>query len=195
MFRPRLPIAAVLLGALTARAQTIEPPRHRYEFALFAGGTVAGGHALGFSHGRSYTFLGAQLATPIARLGPGILRYRFELLPVIYLREPKFAALDSHALTAQNRYVYGIGANPVAFDYGFQAHHHLAPFADFSGGLVHFSDRAFSPAGARFNFTVALGGGVNIHPDHLPRLKLGYRYLHISNANIANRNPGGDFQL
>ena len=28
-----------------------------------------------------------------------------------------------------------------------------------------------------------------------PPLRLGYRYTHISNANIATRNPGGDFQL
>ncbi|GAC1648947.1 MAG: hypothetical protein NVS9B15_07950 [Acidobacteriaceae bacterium] len=187
-------LLAIPLLSSSAFAQQRESHR-QYKLALFAGGTVAGGHVLGLSTGRTYTFAGAQLALPIAKVGPGTLHYLFEFVPITYLREPRTASLDSRALSQRNRFVYGVGASPIGFEYDLPSHRALTPFGDFSGGIVRFTDRAFSPLGARFNFTVALGGGVSVRPRYSPPLKFGYRYLHISNANISDRNPGGDFQL
>jgi opacity protein-like surface antigen len=41
-------------------------------------------------------------------------------------------------------------------------------------------------------FTIDFGGGVNIFLRQRQALTLGYRYQHLSNANISAHNPGTD---
>jgi lipid A 3-O-deacylase len=48
----------------------------------------------------------------------------------------------------------------------------------------------------QFNFTAQLGGGVQLFTSsRRAALDLGYKYHHISNANLGNRNPGMDSHM
>ena len=168
---------------------------HAQQITVIAGGTGGGGHSFGFSSDRNYTFGAVQFAFPIAHPAGGTFFYRFDAIPVSYLREPRLVAFDSRRLSPDNHFIYGGGANPLAFEYDTPRFHRTHPFADYTGGFLYFSRRVFSPLASQFNFTTSLGGGFLFQPPHAPPLRLGYRYTHISNANIATRNPGGDFQL
>jgi opacity protein-like surface antigen len=47
-----------------------------------------------------------------------------------------------------------------------------------------------------FNFTAQLGGGVQLFTfSRHAALDLGYKYHHISNANLGDKNPGMDSHM
>lgn len=162
------------------------------QVSAWGGGTIANGHALGFSDGRRFSAGGVRLAYPLVKVGSSRLYYKIELLPVAFLTEPRVFGLDSKAAAGETgrRSVYGAGVNPVGFEWDFREGRKVQPFADTTFGFLYFRDRVFSPLASQFNFDVDVGGGVKVR-----RLLLGYRYLHISDANLTRRNPGGDFQM
>jgi Lipid A 3-O-deacylase (PagL) len=41
-------------------------------------------------------------------------------------------------------------------------------------------------------YTIDFGGGLNFHLEGHRALTIGYRYQHLSNANISLHNPGTD---
>ena len=48
----------------------------------------------------------------------------------------------------------------------------------------------------QFNFTAQLGGGVQLFTSsRRTAIDLGYKYHHISNANLGNQNPGMDSHM
>ncbi len=162
------------------------------QVTLWGGGTVANGHVLGYSDGRRFTVAGLRVSYPIVRVRSSRLRYKAELIPLAFLSEPRVYGPDSRAFAGETerRSVYGGGGNPVGFEWDFREGRKLRPFADTTFGFLYFRDRVFSPLASQFNFDVDVGGGVK-----LQRFMAGYRYLHISNANLTERNPGGDFQM
>ena len=48
----------------------------------------------------------------------------------------------------------------------------------------------------QFNYTAQLGGGVQLFTSRRrTAIDLGYKYPHISNANLGNQNPGLDSHM
>jgi hypothetical protein len=41
-------------------------------------------------------------------------------------------------------------------------------------------------------YTIDFGGGVNLYTSPRNTVTVGYRYQHLSNANISKHNPGTD---
>jgi hypothetical protein len=46
--------------------------------------------------------------------------------------------------------------------------------------------------GSQFMYTIDYGAGVNIFHHKHQAVTIGYRYQHLSNANICHHNPGSD---
>jgi hypothetical protein len=91
--------------------------------------------------------------------------------------------------------VYGAGANPVGLQVKLPHSRSIEPFLDSLGGFLYFTDRVLSPEASQFNFTIDLGVGLLIRMAETKGLKFGYRYHHLSNANISAHNPGVDSQI
>jgi hypothetical protein len=53
-------------------------------------------------------------------------------------------------------------------------------------------DRVLSPEGSQFMYTIDFGGGLQIFRKQRQSVSIGYRYQHLSNANISHHNPGTD---
>jgi opacity protein-like surface antigen len=107
----------------------------------------------------------------------------------------KTPTLDSQLIpNAQfdEKWVYGVGANPVGLQMNFRRGKRLQPLWDFEGGFLYFSQRVLAAEGSQFQFTVATGPGAQFFFTPRTALTVGYRYHHMSNANISNRNPGTD---
>ncbi len=178
-------------GRPTTGLPTKRSPRYSVWFA----GSVANGHVFGYAQDRQIGLLGAGVTLPLKRLKVGTFSYKVEVIPVALLSEPKLFRTDSTSLSRGRQLVYGAGASPVGFQFELNSTHRVQPFAEYTGGALYFQRRIFSPQASQFNFTVNFGGGVRWLPTKGPAISIGYKYLHISNANISAKNPGADFQL
>jgi hypothetical protein len=87
---------------------------------------------------------------------------------------------------------YGSGLSPVGFQSDFFPSKRVQPFLSTDGGFIYFMDRDLTPQGSQFMYTVDFGTGINIFRKERQAVSIGYRYQHLSNANISQHNPGMD---
>ena len=72
----------------------------------------------------------------------------------------------------------------------FSRDRRVQPFVTSGGGFLYFNQRMFGTK-QQFNFTAQFGGGVQLlNSSRRVSLYLGYKYHHISNANLDTTNPG-----
>jgi Lipid A 3-O-deacylase (PagL) len=184
-------LMAVAVGIFTLLASaSAQVPDHRWVWQVWSGGSIANGHVFGYSNNRGMTLLGVRLMRPMTHIWGGELSYKIDLDPTVVLSEPRRFGPDSVGRTLQRKQVFGAGAAPVGAEWVFRSQRTVHPFLDTTGGFLRFNERVFSTRGSQFNFTVDLGGGLQ-----MKRFVIGYKYLHVSNANISTRNPGADFQI
>jgi hypothetical protein len=90
---------------------------------------------------------------------------------------------------------YGSGLSPEGFQVDFFPHSRVQPFISNNAGFIYFADKVLSTQGSQFMYTVDFGAGVNIFRKERQAVTLGYRYQHLSNANISLHNPGTDANI
>jgi lipid A 3-O-deacylase len=153
------------------------PEQGGHEVQIWAGGghSVAGGtkNTGAFNAGLRYGWI---LTGPHL---PGFLRGRFEYavdaVPVFFVFQPANTA-------------YGVGFDPLGLKWNFQRHGRLSPYFELTGGAL-FTDHNVPINANRVNFMDQAALGVHIlGAKHSVSLEL--RYMHISNAGLANLNPG-----
>lgn len=86
----------------------------------------------------------------------------------------------------------GAGVSPEGFQVVFRPRDRVQPFLSNAAGFIYYADRVLSPQGSQFMYTIDFGCGVNLFTSRRNTLTLGYRYQHLSNANISYHNPGTD---
>jgi len=67
----------------------------------------------------------------------------------------------------------------------------VQPFIITDEGFLYFTRPILVVGSSQFNFSIDYGAGVQVFTSPDRALTLGYRYFHISNADIAV-NPGTD---
>lgn len=92
----------------------------------------------------------------------------------------------------QRKRTYGSGLSPVGFQLDFAPTRRVQPFISTNGGGIYFSHRVLSPQGSRYMYTIDFGVGVTVFRKPRQAVAIGYRYQHLSNANISLHNPGTD---
>ena len=110
---------------------------------------------------------------------PWILRGRFEYAVDA---EPAYLIFQP-ANTA-----YGVGFNPLALKWDFERRRRLSPYLELSGGTL-FTDHSVPTYTNTVNFTSAAALGTHVLGEKY-NWSVELRYLHISNAGLANFNPG-----
>jgi hypothetical protein len=116
-------------------------------------------------------------------------RYAPELTALAMLDEPQPG--NTNRFNRRKR-TYGSGISPVGFRSNFFSASRVQPFLSTDGGFIYFIDRVLSPQGSQFMYTVDFGGGLQIFRKQRQSVTIGYRYQHLSNANISHHNPGTD---
>jgi len=111
--------------------------------------------------------------------GPGFLKGRFE-----YALEatPAFLVFQP-ANTA-----YGVGFSPLGLKWNFATRGSISPFLELNGGVL-FTSHDVPTGTSQTNFTSAAAFGTHILGEKY-NWSLEVRYMHISNAGLANPNPG-----
>jgi Lipid A 3-O-deacylase (PagL) len=183
-------LAAMIAFAFFLTTSAIAQERqHAYsEYTYWFNGAFENGHAFSSTVGaRNY-----QLETRYERLiywkEPFAVRWVFEVVPVALVG-------DRYTSTGHRAYSYGVGGSPIGAQVNFVHYRHVEPFLTSGGGFLYFNHRMFGTS-QQFNFTAQLGGGVQLFTSsRRTAIDLGYKYHHISNANLGNQNPGLDSHM
>jgi opacity protein-like surface antigen len=144
---------------------------------------------LGYAQGVKYMPIDVRYSYLFLQRQHWALRYSPEITALAMLDEP---VPDGLAPYGMRKRTYGSGVSPEGFQLDFRPRSRVQPFLSQNGGGIYFADKVLSPEGSHFMFTIDFGGGVNIFLRQRQALTLGYRYQHLSNANISAHNPGTD---
>jgi lipid A 3-O-deacylase len=154
-------------------------------------GPVDGGHDLQIWTGGGHGLNGSTASSGVwnvglrygwiltGPVGPGFLRGQFEyavdVVPV-FVVDQKFGT------------AYGFGLNPFALKWNFTKPRKVVPYFELGGGTL-FTNINVPPGTSQVNFTSSGALGM-----HFLRSKYNFsaelRFMHISNASLANLNPG-----
>lgn len=189
---------ALLLLLLTTSfcfAAGSESNSQNSELAIWGGHSFHNGHVFGFDQDSSLTLAGASYARPFFHFRSFALKYRADIIPYARLNEPARFTASGHAATSLRRSITGGGVAPVGIQLEVPRFWRLQPVFHSTGGFLYFKDRVLSPRASQFNFTIDLGSDLRFITSRHSALTVGYMYHHLSNANIANSNPGVDSQM
>ena len=207
----RTVLAGVALGAalsIRAQAQVSEVseasatslPR-RWEFGAWAGGGPSVVTAsLGGVPNRALFLTTVSVTRPLVRVKRFACSYFAEVVPfAIATKVPKTVGSwfynPSHTDSlyfvgpAGAGAVLGTGIVPLGLRLSASLGSSLLGYAEANGGVVAFSRAVPSGEARRMNFLGGVGAGVRFGGKDR-RYSLGYRFLHLSNANTAPENPG-----
>jgi hypothetical protein len=148
-----------------------------HEIELWTGG----GHGLNGSTSDTGVFnVGVRYGWILtAPHGPGFLRGQFEYA---------VDAVPVFVVVQRTGTAYGIGLNPIALKWAFRSPHKVVPYFEIGGGTL-FTSSDVPPGTSQINFTTS--GALGLHfLQSKYNWSAAVRYMHISNAGLANHNPG-----
>ena len=183
-------LACVLLSTLSLAAQESE---NTTEYGFWSGGNFATGHIVGYSKDQHLVPFGLMWAPVLTRHRHFAVRYRAELFPAVFLHDDRYAS-SGKSQPRGMRWVYGGGASPVGAQVDFGGPARIRPFFEVTGGFLYFTSRILGYDATQFNFTLAPGVGTHIAISPRTALMIGYKYHHMSNAELHHENPGLDSQ-
>ena len=184
-----LAVATTILFAMFLPTAVMAQEQPAYsEYTYWFGGSFENGHAFSSTiNARNYQFE-SRYERLIYWREPIAVRWVFDVVPLALVGDP-------HNSSGRRAYSYGIGGSPIGAQVNFVHYRRVEPFLTSGGGFLYFNHRMFGTT-QQFNFTAQLGGGVQLFTSsHRTAVDLGYKYHHISNANLGNQNPGLDSHM
>ncbi len=170
-----------------------EGPGGRHELGVIWGVSLISGHVWGYEKDTKYMPVDIRYSYELIRhKQQWALRYSPELTALAMVDWPTPTPKPKGTVFNQRQRAYGSGLSPVGFQWGYKPLSKVQPFLSTDGGFIYFGNKVLSPQGSQFMYTIDFGGGINFY--HLKRqaVTIGYRYQHLSNANISLHNPGMD---
>jgi hypothetical protein len=172
----------------------LQPEWPRYggvhEFGAWWGMSQISGHIWGFAPDVKYMPIDVSYSYLFNPRGRWNFRYAPEVTALAMLDE-KNQAKTTTRYTERKR-SYGSGISPVGFRASFFPENRVQPYFSGNGGFIYFDDRVLSPQGSQFMYTIDYGAGLTFFRKKRQSFSIGYRYQHLSNANISHHNPGLD---
>ncbi|MGB9029187.1 MAG: acyloxyacyl hydrolase [Acidobacteriaceae bacterium] len=187
---------AVVRSPSSAGESPVWPrPGGEHEFGALWGLSLMSGHIWGFSGDVKYMPIVVRYSYLISPHDAWTLRYAPEFTPLAMLDWPTPGAVPTTAQPAAQYLrtrAYGSGVSPVGFETDFLPAKRVQPFLSTNGGFVYYDQRVLSPQGSQWMYTIDFGCGLHFFRKARQDWSLGYRYQHLSNANISEHNPGTD---
>ncbi len=125
-----------------------------------------------------------EVSWPVARR----LELGIELRPVFWVAQPRTPQ------GPDRQTVLAFGGNGILRWYPVQTGRRVAPYAELAVGGCGSPDR-IPPSGTHVNFLVQAGVGVAARAGTRWTIVAGWRWLHVSNGNFGEHNPGVNFSL
>jgi len=144
----------------------------------------------GKTAGASLSLLGMRYNRKLVNFSSGMLmEYVLKLNLFAWYRYPDELE-QSNTLTS-----YGFGMTPVGLQLNFRKNNRLQPFVNSSIGIMYLNNPFPDDRGKRLNFTLEVGGGLEMIISPHSSFMLGYRYHHLSNGSTGEVNPGVDSNI
>jgi hypothetical protein len=166
----------------TAWAQKLSPVRDKgsFDLGIWASGETGEENTNSFAEAQIFSagvFVGWVITHEHGSgWRRGNLEYAFDLLPVFE--------------TYGNQRTHGIGFDPVILRWNSSLHTaRLSPYIELAGGAVITPSNLPPGNTSSFNFTAKGGGGIYLWTRKRQALDIGFRWSHISNANLGIQNP------
>jgi hypothetical protein len=183
-------------AAVVRSTPALQPEWPRYggvhEFGAWWGLSLISGHIWGYAPDVKYMPVDVNYSY---LLNPQSHRWAFRYAPEI----TALAMLDEiNQANKATKYTlrqrsYGSGISPVGFRASFYPDSRVQPYVSGDGGFLYFfNNRVLSPEGSQFIYTIDYGAGLTFFRKKRQSFSIGYRYQHLSNANISQHNPGTD---
>lgn len=169
-------------------------PGGPHEFGLWWGYSGFSGDIWGAAHNVTYMPVGIRYSYEFYRHNQSwALRYSPEITPYARISWLQPDVVTNVVTKDSPRlHTTGAGASPFGFRVVFRPLSTAQPFFSGNGGFIYFRDRVLSAQGSQFMYTIDFGGGVNLYESQRQAITVGYRYQHLSNADISFHNPGAD---
>ncbi len=168
----------------------------RQDFQVFAGFSPGTATLIGTATDRRLAVAGAAYSYRCWIHRHVSISYTATLLPAMVLFQPAQYVYASRAAAAVSpaHAVYAFGVAPLGFTFEFARRRRVYPFAETIEGVIASTEPIpeLGPNATGLNFLFDLGGGVRWRVRERQTLSLGYRFLHVSNADTTNFNPGLD---
>lgn len=160
-----------------------------HEFGAWWGLSLMTGHIWGFAPDVKYMPIDVRYTYLISPHPYWNLRYAPEMTALAMLdwMDPKPTSKFDQRIRA-----YGSGISPAGFQASFLPAKRVQPYLSTDGGFIYFDKRVLSPEGSQWMYTIDFGTGIQIFRKNRQSVSIGYRYQHLSNANISMHNPGTD---
>jgi hypothetical protein len=178
-------MAVLVLMCACARAQENPLRNPVWEIGPWFGGGTGVGHASEFK----FITAGARLGRVLTgELGSGRMRGTLEwaadIMPIYEVRQSLFYT------SGPQQWVYGFAANPVVLKYNWTGGNKVVPYFAAEGGFL-FSSKEIPPGDtSRVNFLPGGAFGLYLMRSHRQAVDLSVHITHVSNASLAEHNPG-----
>ena len=184
--------AVLAVGRVEAQADSVSRQRFggQHEVGFWSGYSPRAGAVVGYVENVTYSATALRYSYRLRQRTWWAVRYAPELTVLSVLHENAPSSTNPQAPVTH----YGAGLSPEAFQLVLRPNSRIQPFLSNAGGFIYYNGRVLSPGGSQFMYTIDLGSGVNLFTSPSNAVSIGFRYQHLSNANISQHNPGADAQ-
>lgn len=156
------------------------------EFSIWGGYAFNSMKLWGKTPNTQLSQIGVGYNRKFLALNNAMLEYRLELDLFVHYSYPQFDPYYKRTSLS------GIGISPLGFQLNFLKDSDAQPYLSTSGGFIVLEREFPDERGTRFNYTFAIGMGIEIGLTSNSSVLIGYRYFHLSNAEVGMINPGID---
>lgn len=189
-------IALAFFVLQSLRGQQVSRPAEaapKSAFAIETGSSVGNIHICCFADNRRLSLYELEYDRRWGRFLGSEADYVGAFLPLVVVNEPAKYGIDSRALTTARQNHYGVGLAPLGVRLMWRSEKSLRPYLVARSGIMYFANRILSAESMKLNFFPQYGAGVERSLASGLNLRLEYNDVHISNGDVAQRNPGIDF--
>ncbi len=167
----------------------------RNDFQFFGGFSPASTTLSGAAPHRKFVVAGFSYSYHCWVWSSVSLNYMATAMPAAILLQPA-EVLSSpnppYQRSVPAHAVYGFGMAPIGITVEPTRKRRFSPFLDTMEGMIASAEPIpeNQTNATGLNFLFVGGGGVRRNSDPRHAVTLGYRFMHISNANTTNYNPG-----
>lgn len=189
-------VLLILVAVATGRPLNAQVFTHdlpyggHHEFGVASGYSPTAGAVVGYVENFTYSPIVLRYSYLLRQRNWWAIRYAPEITLLAVLHEKAPSPTNPAAPVTH----YGAGISPEGLQLVLLPRRRIQPFVSNAGGVLYFNGRVLSPGGSQFMYTVDLGTGVNLFATQRNAVTFGFRYQHLSNANISHHNPGADAQ-
>jgi len=120
------------------------------------------------------------------------LDYVAEILPVVFLRQPRETDVWGDRLSRTFETVPGLGISPIGLRMQWREGKGWKPYYTIKGGMIGFTHKALSNYASYENFSLQQAVGLQFRVNEHFDMRTGVSDFHFSNGFLVPNNPGID---